>query len=452
MSTRLLAPSLRFEDIQQMQKQVLQWQPHLGKIRALMVAAHRSKAPFNDQALLQFVTENNSGHISVLSCKALLAFWIFCFAHTSLSWFDLHFLPVSVTWVLFALASLSFLKTSHSAFRNTLQMAINFESYGQILKIVELLAIKEPQLLPLHSQKPPSQLLKKVETCSAALSTEANPLFHLILNAFLPWSSFWLWQLQKEKEKLKDILPEALKELSEFEYTASLAVMYRYSSTRFPNFSNDAKISFKNLYHPLIPQDRVVANSFVWPLDKKLILVTGSNMSGKSTFLRTFGVNQILAMAGAPVFAENFCTVLRPLESALSVSDSLNDGFSYFYAEVLRLKQILDRSQKEEIFFLIDEIFRGTNNRERLIGSESLISTLIETLGLGFITTHDLELTKLAEKSNKILNMHFRDDLAEGKMVFNYKLHEGPCPTTNALKIMALNGLPIPNNSLLNQN
>jgi DNA mismatch repair ATPase MutS len=175
------------------------------------------------------------------------------------------------------------------------------------------------------------------------------------------------------------------------------------------------------------------------------VIITGSNMAGKSTFLRTLGVNLCLAYAGAPVNAERLQTALFRLFTCIRVTDSVTDGYSYFYAEVRRLHALLD-AQKEPgqlpLFFLVDEIFKGTNNRERLIGSRSFVKALVGRNCVGIISTHDLELVNLAQSVAKVRNNHFREEVINGQMAFDYILREGPCPTTNALKIMAMEGLP----------
>ncbi len=180
------------------------------------------------------------------------------------------------------------------------------------------------------------------------------------------------------------------------------------------------------------------------------MLITGSNMSGKSTFLRTLGINQVLAFAGAPVNAATMKTGLMRLFTCIQVSDSLADGFSYFYAEVRRLKILLDLLEDDAalpVFYLIDEIFRGTNNQERRIGSQSYLRALIRAKGSGVVSTHDLELAKLSNTHNNIINFHFRDDVRDGKMYFDYQLRPGPSPSTNALKIMKNEGLPVDSDS-----
>ncbi|MFN2122313.1 MAG: MutS-related protein, partial [Candidatus Promineifilaceae bacterium] len=132
--------------------------------------------------------------------------------------------------------------------------------------------------------------------------------------------------------------------------------------------------------------------------------------------------------------------------ASITVTDSVTDGFSFFYAEVRRLKMLLDALREPDavpLLFLIDEIFRGTNNRERLIGSSSYVNALIGGNGCGAIATHDLELVTLAQDNPNVSNYHFRDDVLNGRMQFDYKIHPGPCPTTNALRIMELAGLPV---------
>ncbi|RYZ75601.1 MAG: DNA mismatch repair protein MutS, partial [Proteobacteria bacterium] len=220
----------------------------------------------------------------------------------------------------------------------------------------------------------------------------------------------------------------------------------KYQTQTYPRFTDDTRLSCTRMFHPLIDRTKVVPNDFSFPEGKSLGLLTGSNMSGKSTFLRTLGTNQILANMGAPVFADSLTTRPLKIETCIEVTDSLRDGYSYFYAEVRRLRDILKMAAtKTPVLFLIDEIFRGTNNRERQIGSRAVIQTLArQNTALGFISTHDLELTTLEQKQPSLLNLHFREDIdSEGKMIFSYQLKPGPCPTTNALKIMQSEGIHI---------
>lgn len=160
-------------------------------------------------------------------------------------------------------------------------------------------------------------------------------------------------------------------------------------------------------------------------------------------------MNLCLAQAGGPVCASHFSWTWARLSCCIRVTDDLNEGLSYFYAEVKRLKTILNTIQDSEpdpVCFLIDEIYRGTNNRERLLGSKAFVQALHDCHGFGLISTHDLELTQLASDNPSILNAHFQESIGNGTLQFDYILRPGPCPTTNALRIMAQEGLPVPEN------
>jgi DNA mismatch repair ATPase MutS len=196
----------------------------------------------------------------------------------------------------------------------------------------------------------------------------------------------------------------------------------------------------------LIPPAARVTNDFEIRSPGEVEILTGSNMAGKSTFLKTIGMNLCLAYAGAPVIAS--CLRAQPLRlyACIRITDSIVDGFSYFYAEVKCLKGLLEALEAADdlpLLFLVDEIYRGTNNRERFIGSRAFIRAVLGKRGVGLIATHDLELAHLAEANALAHNYHFRDDVRDGRLVFDYRLREGPCPTTNALKIMELEGLPV---------
>jgi DNA mismatch repair ATPase MutS len=258
--------------------------------------------------------------------------------------------------------------------------------------------------------------------------------------------------LEQCKRDLNTLLPAWLDTWYELEALSSLATFaYLNPGTTFPRVEpgpSPAGLLFhaRDLGHPLIPAGQRVGNDFALDELGRVILITGSNMAGKSSFLRALGVNLCLAFAGGPVVAQEMVTRLFRLYTSMRLTDSVTDGYSFFYAEVRRLKALLmelEQGEERPLFFLIDEIFRGTNNQERLLGSRAYVRALAGGHGVGFIATHDLELVKLADENPLIHNYHFRDAVVDGRMVFDYKLHPGPCPTTNALKIMALAGLPV---------
>lgn len=312
----------------------------------------------------------------------------------------------------------------------------------------------------------PSRQLQRANRLLAAVGLRLNPVLAFLLNAVFPWDVFFGYQLEQFRRDLAAILPgwldiwyelEALSGLANFAFLnpgAPFAVLQQLSPDSAPHLGdgragqlNDETVfDGRNLGHPLIAAEERVGNDFRVDRLGSLTIITGSNMAGKSSFLRTLGVNIRLALAGAPVMADTLALLPFRVAASITVTDSVTDGFSFFYAEVRRLKALLEelrRPTNYPLFFLIDEIFRGTNNRERLIGSRSYVRALHGGNGVGVIATHDLELVKLAHGNAAIGNAHFRDRIEGERMVFDYKLHDGPCPTTNALKIMELAGLPV---------
>jgi DNA mismatch repair ATPase MutS len=261
---------------------------------------------------------------------------------------------------------------------------------------------------------------------------------------------FFAYQLEKFKSKLSEHLPNWLQIWYQAEALVALAnFAYLNPEYQFPIIHNHAAtdlLSAKGIGHPLLDKNKKVINDFSFKENGEVAIISGSNMSGKSTFLRTLGINLVLAYAGSVVNAVSMDVSLLRLFTCIQVSDSLKDGFSYFYAEVRRLRELLTRlqdSSSNPVFYLIDEIFQGTNHEERRIGSLAYIKALVNANGVGAISTHDIELSKLAEQELRVHNYNFQDKVVDGKMSFDYQLRPGPSPTTNALKIMAIEGLPV---------
>ena len=300
----------------------------------------------------------------------------------------------------------------------------------------------------------PSSLLKKIARIASAATLQKNLLLWIIVNVLAPWDFYFAYRFHQYKSQVATYLPVWLDIWLELEALNSLAnFAYLNPDYVLPEIvpcvgQDDHNAPFRacDLGHPLIPQQQKVENDF--SIDKlgEIDIITGSNMSGKSTFLRTLGVNLCLAYAGGPVNASLFQTSLFRVFTCIRISDSVTEGYSYFFAEVKRLKALLTAVESGDnmpVFFLIDEIFKGTNNRERRIGSEAYISALVGHNCLGVISTHDLDLVALADTLPGIRNYHFKEDVIDGEMVFDYILRTGPSPTTNALKIMQLEGLPV---------
>jgi len=307
------------------------------------------------------------------------------------------------------------------------------------------------RLLAVFRQYSPQHIFKALRRVVPFASLQTNPIAWILMNLFFPFDYFAAWQLEKIKPELQAALPLWLEALSELEALSSLAnLAWLHPEYHFPVLQQEgACLNAQAAGHPLLSPAERIKNSFVLDHLGTVCMVTGSNMAGKSTFIKSMGLNLVLAQAGGPVDADAFAWRLMRVFACIRVSDSVTDGFSYFYAEVRRLRQLLDQLSQTEgapLFWLIDEIFRGTNNRERYLGSKAYLENLLGKRGAGLITTHDLELTHIA--AEELINYHFREHIEAGKMVFDYRLQSGPCPTTNALKIMALEGLPVPESIL----
>ncbi len=296
----------------------------------------------------------------------------------------------------------------------------------------------------------PSRSLRRLGMIVSAAGLRNNPFLNLLLNTLLPWDLIFTYLLEAYKVHLRSSLPAWLDAWYELEALTSLANFALLN----PDYATPellavetpgAALDLEAAGHPLLPHAARVRNDFRAERLGEIFIITGSNMSGKSTFLRTVGVNLVLANAGAVACARSLKTLPFRLYTCINLSDSLSDGISYFYAEVRRLKGLLDALERPDpypLFFLIDEIFRGTNNRERQQGSQAFTEALAGKRGTGLISTHDLELARLADAIPGVRNYHFREDVRDGRMVFDYRLRPGPSPTTNALKIMDMEGLP----------
>jgi hypothetical protein len=333
---------------------------------------------------------------------------------------------------------------------NQLASILSFLEKASYAKTSQLARLCKPFIEPGNR---PSRYLRKLVWITTAAGLGNNPVLAFALNVIVPWNLFFATILNGYKRDLREPLLRWLDTWYEIEALCSLAnFAWLNPGYAFPHILTgepaDSQEIFRarRLGHPLIPEDRRVCNDFSIQKFGVVGIITGSNMSGKSTFLRTVGINLCLANAGGPAAAAEMSTRLFRLFTCIQVSDSLADGISYFYAEVRRLKQLLlelEKASPYPLFYLIDEIYRGTNNRERRVGSQAYIHTLSHSQGVGLVSTHDLDLVHISNQESSVLNYHFREAIQDGRMVYDYSLRPGPSPTTNALKIMELEGLPV---------
>jgi DNA mismatch repair ATPase MutS len=222
------------------------------------------------------------------------------------------------------------------------------------------------------------------------------------------------------------------------------AYAYEHPEDPFPALTSaGSRYVGAQLGHPLLPRERCVRNDVDLGAPSRLLVVSGSNMSGKSTLLRTVGINAVLAQAGAPVCAASLQLSPLVVGASIAVHDSLQDGASRFYAEVKRLRAIAQAAREgRPVLFLVDEILHGTNPADRRIGAQAVVDGFLEHGAVGLITTHDLALTELTERlGGAARNVHFEDQLEAGRMVFDYRLRDGVVRKSNALALMRAVGL-----------
>lgn len=327
----------------------------------------------------------------------------------------------------------------------------NIKTYRNMLRHIEKHKFKSEHIVNLCEKLYDNDGLsasKQIDVFSKICESIANRrnMIYPILNSILMIEYHWAISIEEWKIKSGNDFENWLNTIAELEALCSIAVI-KYDN---PNWSmpkivtGPSKIIAKNMGHPLLGEERV-CNNLKLGETYQVMLITGSNMSGKSTFMRTVGINIVLAYAGAPVCADEFYCTIMDLYSCMKVNDNLGESISSFYAEILKIKNIVKASKEgKQILFLLDEIFKGTNSRDRHTGAMILAKQLSKTGNLGFVSTHDLELGELENhKNSKVKNYHFSEYYRENKIYFDYKLKVGVSPTRNAVYLMKLAGIEI---------
>lgn len=272
-------------------------------------------------------------------------------------------------------------------------------------------------------------------------------MFFALISAILLWPLQCAIAIENWRQKSGPAVAHWLAAVGEIEALSSLAsYSYERPNDPFPEMiDGEARFEGERLGHPLLPDARNVRTDLFLSDSPAVLIVSGSNMSGKSTLLRTVGTNTILAQAGAPVRALRLR--LSPLQvgASIRIQDSLQGGASRFYAEITRLRQIVNLTGGTlPVLFLLDEILHGTNSHDRRIGAEGVVSGLIQRGAIGLVTTHDLALTRIVEElPTRAANVHFEDHLEGGRMTFDYLLRRGVLQRSNALELMRSVGLEV---------
>jgi len=289
-----------------------------------------------------------------------------------------------------------------------------------------------------------SKALKQLESLTFLVQNRTN-LLYLIFN-ILFWTDFYvLYRLKKWNKFGGQNMKNWEDTFENWEALVSLAsFMEEEQLTTKVDWEEKLTFAGERIKHPLILPDACVANDFSLMENEKVILLTGSNMSGKTTFMRTLGINLVLAGMGISPFAKSFRTGPFLLYTSMRNTDSLGESVSSFYAELARIKGVLEKAASgEPVFYLLDEILKGTNTADRILGSEALIRQLAKSQAKGIISTHDIELSTLETQLPFLVNYSFHHEILKNEIVFDYTIKDGACPNFNAQKLMELMGIKI---------
>jgi hypothetical protein len=379
----------------------------------------------------------------------VLAFLWIC---SLLAWaiFNLKYPAVVISVLNLALASKFRRQVSKSA-SEIEEAAHDLNLLSQVLARVEQEKFSSSKLMNLHAVFPKDGVV--ASRSIARLNRLVDFLVsrrHLavqVLDPFVLWSLQWTLAIEAWRKKYGPAIKTWLVALGEFEALSDLAgYAYEHPQDVFPEFTDEAPLfDAEGLAHPLIPESRAVRNDVILGSDLRLIIISGPNMAGKSTFIRSVGINAVLAQCGAPVRAHKLRLSRLAVGASVCVLDSLQGGISRFYAEITRLKAIADLTDGPlPVLFLLDELLQGTNSHDRRIGAEAVVRNLLKRGAVGLLTTHDLALAEIAVAMGATAaNFHFEDHLEEGKLRFDHRLSPGIVQTSNALQLMRSIGLDV---------
>lgn len=328
-----------------------------------------------------------------------------------------------------------------------------FLRYGAMLEVLERIDLDSALLRQMKERisrdgKTPSTAMAEFRRAVSWYDLRHNGLVHPFANTLLLWDIHCTVLLERWQTSAGKAARDWFRALGELEALSSLAgLLHDDAGVTFPELSEErAVFEAEGLAHPLLGADVRVKNDVKLPEAGRALLVTGSNMSGKSTMLRSMGLAAVMAMAGAPVAAQRLRTSRLAVRTSMRISDSLEQGVSHFYAEVRKLKVVLDATASDlPVFFLLDEVLHGTNSRERQVGARWVLGELIARGAIGAISTHDMELCRLPDHlMSHVEQVHFQESVKDGAMTFDYKLRSGPVTAGNALRLMKIVGLDVP--------
>ena len=325
-------------------------------------------------------------------------------------------------------------KNDIEAYYNLIEIIDNEEFKSELLSEIKTNLNKESKSVVSE--------MKALKNLSDWIGDSSSNAYYLLLNITILSDIFILKNLYDWKEKNGTKFDLWLKTMGDIEALCSIAnLAFDFEDWTYPLISDLDEIKAVELAHPML-YSKAISNSFSLNSKSKIALITGSNMSGKSTFLRTIGINLVLSYIGAPVCSKSFEAGIFNIYTCMRTKDNLEESISSFYAEILRIKILIEASKKgEKVFFLLDEIFKGTNSKDRHDGATVLIKQLVKNNAMGLVSTHDLELCDLENEYNWIKNYNFQEYYKDNNIKFDYKLRDGRSKTQNAIHLMKLAGI-----------
>lgn len=326
------------------------------------------------------------------------------------------------------------------------KLKYGLEQYSELFELLEKQEFESELLRELKisitgSGYSASAAIKKLGGVMQRVEARSNALLFIALNVLLLWDIGCCMALEKWQDNYAPHFGTWISQLGEIESLISFSVISNVvSGTSYPEIAQRGNgMSARTMGHPLIPDAKRVCNDF--NLEDDIIIISGSNMSGKTTFLRTIGLNLVLAKCGSPVCAGQMQFSNMQIATSMRISDDLNEGISTFYAELKKIKAIINMAEeKRNVIFLIDEIFRGTNSADRMAGARAVIKKLNSLGACGLMTTHDLAMCKYTDGAD-IKNYHFSEQYHDGKLIFDYKVRSGIAKTTNGQFLMKMIGI-----------
>jgi len=329
------------------------------------------------------------------------------------------------------------------------------EAFSRMLLLVERAELESELLREIQERLksdgvPPSSQLARLDRWAGLADFRTQGIVHIFVNPLVLWDLNVLLRLERWNRTAGKHAEKLFDALGELEALASLATLHRGDpAATFPRVEDEGAFEAEGLAHPLLPAETRVANDVSIGGAGHALIVTGSNMAGKSTLLRSVGLNVAVALAGGPVTAGRLRVPRVRLRASMRARDDLQRGASYFHAELTKLRMVVEGAEESPpVLFLLDELLRGTNAHARHIGARGVLLHLLDRDAMGMVATHDVALSDLEdEQRERVANAHFTDVVVDGEMTFDYRLRPGVVRTSNALRLLRMAGIEVPDDT-----